>query len=164
MTQIYHYESKHVLEFFNDYEQNGKYNLSPIYQRENLWKDKEKSYFIDSIFCGKPIPSIYTTYNGDSNSHDIIDGKQRLQAIVSFFHNEFTLPENTVDNVAYRMISKKTYSEILAMAENNDSIKKLVDDFHDYQLPIFVFKKATSLEEYIDIFDRLNRGQAHNET
>lgn len=164
MKQIYHYQCRTVLEFLKDYDNYNKYNLSPIYQRENLWKEKERAYFIDSIFWGKPIPSIYTTYNSKDNRHDIIDGKQRLQSLVSFFHNEFTLPENTGDNSIYGRIRGKTYNEIYAMAENDDEIRVMLDDFHSYQLPIFVVEKATSLEEDIDIFDRLNCGQAHNET
>ena len=164
MNQQYGYYPVSVLEFVKNYREAKKYNLSPVYQRRDLWKEKEKAFFIDSIFWGKPIPSIYTKYDSKNNRHDIVDGKQRLNAILAFFENKFALPENDEDSSSYNRIRGKKYNDIVDMADTDDEIKTMLDDFHKYKLPVFIIDGAYSLEEAIDIFDRLNRGQAHNET
>lgn len=164
MKQIYHYQSKNILEFLNDNDKNGKYNLSPIYQREDLWKEKERSFFIESLFLGRPIPTIYTVYNSNTNCHDVVDGKQRLKSLIDFYHNAFPLHRASAQyNYSYEKIVGKTYKEIIHLSEHDPDVRELVDDFHKYQLPIFVINQTASLGEIIDIFDRLNRGQAHNE-
>lgn len=36
----------------------GELELSPKYQRNNVWNDKAKAYLIDTIIRGLPIPPI----------------------------------------------------------------------------------------------------------
>lgn len=75
-------------------------DFSPPYQRKgNVWNENAKAYLIDSIINDYDIPKIYLADFSFSNSplnskkrrYAVIDGKQRLQAIVDFMSNAFPL-------------------------------------------------------------------------
>lgn len=62
------------------------------YQRKLIWAIEEKQEFIDSIIKGYPVPIFLlaeTSHKGNK-VFEIIDGMQRLNAIVSFVEGEFT--------------------------------------------------------------------------
>lgn len=63
------------------------------YQRKLVWTIEEKEKFIDSLYKSLPIPLILTaiTKFKDNSVYEIIDGMQRLNAIVSFIENEIHL-------------------------------------------------------------------------
>jgi uncharacterized protein with ParB-like and HNH nuclease domain len=61
------------------------------YQRKLVWTLEEKRSFIDSIISGYPVPLVLlaevTTERG--RQLEIIDGMQRMNAIMSFIDQEF---------------------------------------------------------------------------
>ena len=70
-----------------------KFLVNRRYQRKLIWTIEEKSSFIDSIMNGYPVPLILlaeVNYN-NSSVYEIIDGMQRLNAIVSFIEGEFSV-------------------------------------------------------------------------
>lgn len=72
--------------------QQGTFELDPEFQRRNAWTDQRKSKFIESLILGLPIPQLIFAYEEDRSSGEeryvVIDGKQRLLAINSFFSEE----------------------------------------------------------------------------
>lgn len=64
-------------------------NLSPNYQRGEVWNNHAKSELILSILTNVCIPSIIVSKN--NNIYDVIDGKQRLTTIFKFVDNEFPI-------------------------------------------------------------------------
>ena len=69
-------------------------NTDAEYQRAKVWSDPQKALLIDSILRGFDIPKIYVRRlpPGDDIIFDVIDGKQRLNAIWGFVSDEFRLP------------------------------------------------------------------------
>lgn len=65
-------------------------NLRPEYQRRLRWDDKEKSRLIESLLLNIPIPPIFL-YESKAARYEVMDGQQRLNAIVEFFENKFEL-------------------------------------------------------------------------
>lgn len=65
------------------------------YQRKLVWELKEKKLLIDSLMQGIPISSIlissYTLTDENVSILEIVDGMQRLNAIVSFVLGEFSV-------------------------------------------------------------------------
>ena len=61
-------------------------NLSPAFQRKSVWTDKDRKSLIDSILRGYPIPAIflYKRIENGKTIYDVIDGKQRIEAILRF--------------------------------------------------------------------------------
>lgn len=80
--------------WFNDVNQKGNLDMSPSYQRNAVWTTRQKSYLVDSILNGYPIPEIYIQEEVDDEGHSkfiIVDGQQRLRAVLEFLDNKFSL-------------------------------------------------------------------------
>ncbi len=69
--------------------------LSPKYQRNQVWNQNAKSYLIDTIIRGYPIPQIFIRQTIDINTRqtfrEIIDGQQRTRTIIEFTQNLFPI-------------------------------------------------------------------------
>lgn len=61
-----------------------KLNLTPSYQRGDVWRTGDRQALIESILRGIPLPSIILLRTGGAKPHDVVDGKQRLTAILRF--------------------------------------------------------------------------------
>ncbi|MFT3733715.1 MAG: DUF262 domain-containing protein [Rhodocyclaceae bacterium] len=62
----------------------------PPYQREFVWKSKNKNYFIESVLLGLPIPFMFMAENDDGRL-EIVDGAQRIQTLEEFLASDLTL-------------------------------------------------------------------------
>src|SRR5438552_9834941 len=73
----------------------------PEYQRGTVWKLPQKQGLIDSLLRGYQIPLFYVHLEQRSNNYTgeiektawIVDGQQRLDAIIGYRKNEFALPD-----------------------------------------------------------------------
>ncbi|PAQ02005.1 DUF262 domain-containing protein [Mesorhizobium mediterraneum] len=62
----------------------GELDLNPSYQRDFVWSNADSQMLIESILRGIPLPSIILARVSNSSSFQIVDGKQRLTAILRF--------------------------------------------------------------------------------
>lgn len=84
------YDTKdYTIEFLVDKLKRGDFFI-PEYQRKFIWKDANKSLFIESVLLGLPIPFMFFG-NCDDGRIEIIDGAQRLQTLSSFVSKELKL-------------------------------------------------------------------------
>lgn len=77
----------HVLSFI---EQHKWSNLRPEYQRRLRWDDGKKSRLIESFIMNVPIPPIFL-YEKSVGTFEVMDGQQRLNAVLEFLNGEFEL-------------------------------------------------------------------------
>lgn len=61
-----------------------KLNLVPSYQRGDVWRTGDRQALIESILRGIPLPSVILLRTGAATPHEVVDGKQRLTAILRF--------------------------------------------------------------------------------
>ncbi|NQX16435.1 DUF262 domain-containing protein [Rathayibacter sp. VKM Ac-2857] len=61
-----------------------KLNLTPSYQRGDVWRISDRQALIESILRGIPLPSIILLRTGGTAPNDVVDGKQRLTSILRF--------------------------------------------------------------------------------
>lgn len=76
---------------YNRY-RNGDYVVNRRYQRKLVWQTREKSSLIDTIMKSYPLPQfLFANIEADGRSQqvEIIDGLQRMNAILGFIENEF---------------------------------------------------------------------------
>lgn len=80
------------------WKENGELTLSPKYQRNKVWTPNAKSYLIDSIIRGYPIPQIFIRQNIDINTRkttrEVIDGQQRITTIIEFIDDIFAIQKS----------------------------------------------------------------------
>ncbi len=92
-------------------EKTGQLRLQPEFQREGVWPKAAKSYLIDSILNGRPIPPIYmqrtTSVQTGRTEFSVIDGQQRIRAVKEFLDDGFTLTEVGDNSVAATFKGKK---------------------------------------------------------
>jgi uncharacterized protein with ParB-like and HNH nuclease domain len=73
----------------------GELVLQPRFQRRDVWSDKARSYLIDTILKGKPIPKLYmrVAFNQTTKrvSREIVDGQQRLKSVLLFVDDGFKI-------------------------------------------------------------------------
>ncbi|MBJ9904880.1 GmrSD restriction endonuclease domain-containing protein [Acinetobacter bereziniae] len=146
-----------IQEIYRQYSE-GKFLVNRKYQRKLVWTVDEKQFLIDSILSDFPIPLILLAKTED-DKYEIIDGLQRLNAIISFVENRFDLNGKFFDiNQSSR--AKQNSSKGIFVPKTDLSI--LLDaqqcaNFLDYQLAITVY--PSSNESIItDIFGRINSG------
>lgn len=137
------------------------------YQRKLVWTLEEKQLFIDSIINKYPTPSIILSAYEDKDYigkmktfYEIIDGLQRLNAIVSFVNNEFGII-NDEKEYFYDM----QYTPTALTKKNNGELKQhpltlppeTCQDFAGFEMPIILTTQRTDRDKKIEqIFSRIN--------
>lgn len=134
-----------TVERFADLSKRRQLQLAPKWQRRQVWDYKIKSYFIDSLLRGFSIPKIYLRprlrERTRTNVHEVVDGQQRLRAIISFLEGELKVSQR--DNEKYGD------TEFAALPE------KVRRDFLDYEIAVDLMTDASD-EEVLETFARLN--------
>lgn len=131
--------------WFNDMNKAGKIEIRPPFQRNLVWTEKQKSYLIDSVLNGYPIPELYIqeVVDEDGNSNYIIvDGQQRMRSVLDFLDDKFGL--------------NKDDSPQFNGAHFRDLTPEQKRAFYGYN---FVVRSLPDMEEseIREIFKRLNR-------
>ena len=65
-------------------------NVSPFYQRRSRWDTARKSKLIESFLVNIPVPPVFL-YENDLAKYEVMDGQQRVSAILEYFDNQFAL-------------------------------------------------------------------------
>lgn len=72
--------------------------IKPPFQRNPVWSERQKSALIDTILLEYPVPELYMQeLVGDDGSqqHILVDGQQRIRAVLAFLFGEFELDEES---------------------------------------------------------------------
>lgn len=79
-------------------------NMSPDYQRDIVWELSDKQLLIDSIFKNVDIGKFVFSFNGYAleRMYDIVDGKQRLNAIIEYYENRFPYKGKYYNDLSFR--------------------------------------------------------------
>ena len=85
--------SPHPIADVRDWNDAGRLELQPDFQRREVWAQSAKIMLIDSILNDIPLPKIFLakTIKGGSVHRVVIDGQQRISTILSFLRDEFAL-------------------------------------------------------------------------
>ena len=128
------------------------------YQRKLVWTLEEKQKLVDSILRKFPIPAILLAEKTDKpNSYEIIDGLQRLHAIVSFIEMSFPTTDGRYFNLEY-FPTAKAQTDVGKFAARSDVplvSQAEVSTILDYALALSIMRNA-AVSEINDVFDRIN--------
>ena len=118
--------------------------LAPDFQREFVWKLKQKSELIESILMGIPLPMIYF-FEGENGVIQVVDGKQRLTTLFEFLNNKYPL-SHTLSIL--KDLRGKKYKD-LSPAQRAKIAR--------YQFVVQTIIPPTPDKIKFDIFERVNR-------
>lgn len=130
--------------------------LDPDYQRRAIWNVDKKTAFIESLYMEIMIPPIYVVeIPGDDileeTKYEVVDGKQRLTAVMDFIKGTLRLNERNLEYYA-DIFGGKTFPEIREIEEEKTS--QMLSSILD----IYVITANSPEFTKYDIFARLNRG------
>ncbi|MFF2537791.1 DUF262 domain-containing protein [Streptomyces cyaneofuscatus] len=129
---------------FLSWHEAGSLILNPDFQRREVWRPEAKIYLIDSILRRMPIPKVYIRTVVDprtrKSKREVVDGQQRLRAIIQFAEDGFTLTRRTGE------FSGLQYS---TMPE------ELQQEFLTYPIAVDTLQTASD-SDVLEVFARLN--------
>lgn len=147
-------EQRSCADIFRMY-QKGQIEISPDFQRGEVWRNSAQTLFIDSLMKQLPIPSMCISLDISSQKRMVIDGLQRISSIIKFLDTKIDWKLSKSDDVDQR-ISDKKVSEIRAKSPN------LVEILENVTIPITVLRCDYNNQEHMkylfQIFYRLNSG------
>ncbi len=130
---------------FVEWDKAGQLELNPRFQRRPVWTDKAKSFLIDTILRGKPIPKIFIrqkiNVSTKTSTREVVDGQQRLRTILSFIKDGFVVSKRqnpTHGGTLFSQLPEDVQAQVLAYEVSVDLLINLPDS------------------EVLDIFSRLN--------
>ena len=109
----------------------GKLDIRPPYQREFIYKDKQRNAVIDTVTKSFPLNVMYWAVREDGN-FEIIDGQQRTISICQYVNNDFS-----INGLAFHNLPKDKQEQLL-----------------DYKLMVY-FCSGTDSEK-LDWFETIN--------
>ena len=150
-----------TIETLYKYYKSDKLLVNRRYQRKLVWTVEEKEAFIDSISIDYPVPLFLVAevpYKGNQ-VYEIIDGMQRLNAIMDFLEGEFPLHGKyfNMDSVAsIKLLRDKGILKPKKPVLDLDLSSKIVG----YPLP-FSVTTINNPKLIDDIFKRINSSGKH---
>ena len=105
-----------VRELTNGYQDNeeagvvgygGKLDIRPPYQREFIYKDKQRDAVINTITRNFPLNVMYWAVRDDGN-FEVIDGQQRTISVCQYVNGDFS-----IDGLAFHNLPKDKQEQIL---------------------------------------------------
>ena len=102
---------------------NGRLNIRPKYQREFVYKDKQRDAVIDTINKGFPLNVMYWCKNEDG-SFEVLDGQQRTISICEYVKGSYSIDKRYFHNLTDTEKDKVLdYELMIYICEGNDKEK-----------------------------------------
>ena len=121
----------------------GSLNIAPLsWHRDSVWNAEDDSLFIESCLLGYAVRQFVFLDNGDQ-SYDVIDGLQRLKALIGFIDGEYKLTGISKESPFY----KKEYSDLSTVDQRR---------FDQYSFLTYAVSHTVSLETIQELYLRLN--------
>lgn len=125
----------------------GRIDLQPDFQRQYVWPAELESRLIESLLLDIPVPPLY--FAKMSGGHlEVIDGQQRLTAMMRFVQNEFPLQKlqrmSSLVGDRFRDLSEEQQDKVL-----------------DSPIRCVVVDTGARPDLSYEVFERLNRGSVN---
>ncbi|MCI4345759.1 MAG: DUF262 domain-containing protein [Thermoplasmata archaeon] len=133
---------------FAQWKERNELVLAPAFQRRDIWKPIARSFLIDTIVRGFPIPIIFIrqklNLRARTTVREVVDGQQRIRAVLEFIQDRFTVEKihnAEIAGITFSNLPDETQTRILS-----------------YQFSVVVLESATDAD-VLNVFSRLNTYQ-----
>lgn len=127
------------------WDRNQELVLQPKFQRRDVWEKDARSYLIDTVVRGYPLPKVFLreTLSGEKSStvYEVVDGQQRLRAILDFVKGDLVLGKRHNPN-----LGDTTFDGLP---------EPLQKKFLSYEISLEIMENAPDPEVWA-MFERLN--------
>jgi hypothetical protein len=104
------------------YGYSGKLNIRPAYQREFVYKDKQRDAVINSVVSNYPLNVMYWVKNGE-DSYEVLDGQQRTISICQYVNRDFSINARYIDTSVEEQENILNYKLTVYICEGTDQEK-----------------------------------------
>ena len=136
--------SPHPISDIRDWSELGRLELRPDFQRRAVWSTHARVMLMDTIIRNVPMPKIYlaSEIRNKKTYRIVIDGQQRISAILDFLHDKFSLNDPYEGNERGRKFSELGV--------------EVQDRFLSYQIDFNEAVKPSD-EEVREVYSRVNK-------
>lgn len=143
---------------FLSWHKNGNLTLCPLFQRRPIWREGTKSYLIDTISKGLPIPPIFLRYkqtdmNTFEPTREVVDGQQRLRTVIAYI-NPSSLDDFRPERDYFTV--KSTHNKELAGKQFRELPENLQRQILEYEFNVHIFPSFADDRFIIQVFRRMN--------
>lgn len=134
----------------------GSLKIRPPFQRKPVWTAKQKCSLIESMLLGLPVPEVFiqtTTTPSGETAHAVVDGQQRIRAILQFIGLEADPREEEYNKFPLDKLPAQSTWRNRTFAELSDEEKM---GFYGYNLAVR-YLETDSDNDIRDMFMRLNK-------
>ena len=130
-------------------------NLTPSFQRNEVWNDMNRSRLIESILLRIPLPMFYVASDEEGN-WEVVDGLQRLSTIRNFLLGDGKGEKLVLGNLEFlgERLDGKTFAQI----KEDNLNQRLVNTILETELRFTVINPGTPEIVKRNIFKRINTG------
>lgn len=146
----------HPLSWFRDRYRDETLVIGPRYQRKPVWTTRQKCYLVETILLGLPIPEIFihqTTSAEGETTFAIVDGQQRIRAVLQFIGSETDPDEEEYNKFVLDKLDHDSEWRDLSFSELDEDEKKV---FYRYNFSVRYLQTERD-EDVRDMFRRLNK-------
>ena len=148
--------------------------LSPKFQRRTVWSPRGKSYLIDSILKGFPLPPFFIRekllVKERRTVREVVDGQQRLRTILEFINDGFSVMKIHNESIAglkYSQLSEEQQEQVLSyplsvntlIGTDDSTVFDIFSRLNAYLVPLNDQEKLNAL--YVGVFkqfvDRISK-------
>ncbi|MBW2645615.1 MAG: DUF262 domain-containing protein [Deltaproteobacteria bacterium] len=143
---------------FISWKKKGGLVLSPHFQRRSVWNKGAKSFLVDTVYKGLPIPIIFLRDRGiDKTTYEpireVIDGQQRLRTLISYIAPELLDDFNPAQD---EFLVRKTHNKELAGKTFASLDEDIQDKIRNYEFDVHILSSNVDDRDVIQIFRRMN--------
>ena len=150
-------ELRSCADLFRLYEKD-QIDIRPYFQREGVWSPPDQTRFIDSLVKQLPIPSMCFAFDYKTRKWIVIDGLQRMTAIIKFLNEKENWTLSRLEDIDPKLSGKNSKE----FHDEKSEFHSYVERVENLTLPITVlrcdFTDESHMEYLFKIFHRLNAG------
>jgi Protein of unknown function DUF262 len=148
--------TEQIISWFRDRYREGTLQIRPPFQRKPVWAARQKSYLIESILLGLPVPEVYiqqvVTDEGDT-TYAVVDGQQRIRTVLQFVGVEDDPEQQQFSKFALDKLPPDSRWYNVTFTELSAEEKRA---FYGYKFAVRTLNTNND-EDVRDMFRRLNK-------
>lgn len=142
---------------FISWQRAGALELSPSFQRRSVWKPIEKSYLLDTVVRGFPMPVIFlrdvaSDLGRLEPRRQVVDGQQRIRTLLGFISPQL-LPDFDERDA---FVVRPTHNAGIAGKSFDDLPTETQHRILNYEFSVDIFRSDTDDREILQVFARMN--------
>lgn len=142
---------------FLSWQRGGELQLSPAFQRRSVWNPSQKSFLLDTVVRGLPIPIVFIrdSINLETRTSikEMVDGQQRIRSLLSFV-DPTCLPDYEATRDAFTI--RAVHNAPLAGKAFDQLAPSVQRDILGYEMSTHILPLEFEDRDVLQVFARMN--------